>query len=84
MGSGKMFDKIAGIYDVTNRLMSLGLDQNWREHMVRECVSKSKASSGAGTGSAFRVLDLATGTADVALQVALPTKDGTHSSIDAS
>jgi len=56
-----MFDKIASVYDSTNKWMSLGLDQHWRKTMVQECMSLSKHD---------RVLDLATGTADVSLLVA--------------
>lgn len=54
-----MFDRIAGRYDLLNRLMSLGLDRGWR----RRTVAALPQTPGA------RVLDLATGTADVALEV---------------
>jgi demethylmenaquinone methyltransferase/2-methoxy-6-polyprenyl-1,4-benzoquinol methylase len=60
-GSGAMFDGIAGRYDLLNRLMSLGLDQGWRKKTVKALAL--------GEGPA-RVLDLATGTADLALCVA--------------
>lgn len=59
-GSGQMFDEIAGRYDMLNRLMSMGIDQSWR----RKTVAAMKLPSGA------RVLDLATGTADLAMMVA--------------
>ncbi|MGC9154697.1 MAG: ubiquinone/menaquinone biosynthesis methyltransferase [Ferrimicrobium sp.] len=49
-----MFDRIAGTYDVVNRLMTFGLDQGWRAHLVREMYLDPKA----------RVLDLACGTGD--------------------
>ena len=58
-GSGAMFDRIAGRYDLLNRLMSLGLDRGWR----RRAVAALPQTPGA------RILDLATGTADVALEV---------------
>lgn len=58
-GSGAMFDRIAGRYDLLNRVLSLGIDRRWRRRMV--------ASLGLEPG--HRVLDLATGTADVALEV---------------
>ncbi len=58
-GSGQMFDKIAGRYDLLNRLMSLGLDKAWRRKLVA-------AMNVDGRGE---VLDVATGTADVALDI---------------
>lgn len=51
-----MFDSIAGQYDLMNRVMTLGQDQRWRKFVV------AKAED-AGEG---RVLDLATGTGDIA------------------
>lgn len=62
-GSGAMFDAIAGRYDLLNRIISLGLDQGWRRRTVRAL------ELGALTRPAT-VLDLATGTADLALAIA--------------
>jgi demethylmenaquinone methyltransferase/2-methoxy-6-polyprenyl-1,4-benzoquinol methylase len=59
-GSGAMFDGIAARYDLVNRVISLGIDQSWRK--------KTVAALSLGPG--HRVLDLATGTADLAIQVA--------------
>jgi demethylmenaquinone methyltransferase/2-methoxy-6-polyprenyl-1,4-benzoquinol methylase len=59
-GSGAMFDGIAPRYDMLNRLMSLGLDRGWRKKTVRALALPPGA----------RVLDLATGTADVAIAIA--------------
>lgn len=58
-GSGAMFDRIARRYDLLNRINSFGLDRSWRR--------KSVEALGLVPGS--RVLDLATGTADVAIEV---------------
>jgi len=58
-GSGTMFDGIAGRYDLLNRIISLGLDHRWRKHTVAALE----------LGPLGRVLDLATGTADVAFEV---------------
>ncbi len=56
-GSGRMFDGIARRYDLLNRVNSLGLDQGWR----RRLVDALELQPG------HRVLDLATGTADLPL-----------------
>lgn len=61
-GSGSMFDRIAGRYDLLNRLLSLGLDGYWRRQLV---ASLALADSEADTS----VLDVATGTLDVALAI---------------
>jgi demethylmenaquinone methyltransferase / 2-methoxy-6-polyprenyl-1,4-benzoquinol methylase len=59
-GSGAMFDDIAHRYDLVNRVISLGIDQSWRKKTVRSLELKPGA----------RVLDLATGTADLAIMIA--------------
>ena len=56
-GSGAMFDGIADGYDRLNRVLSLGLDRGWRRRTVAALALAPSA----------RVLDLATGTADLAL-----------------
>lgn len=59
-GSGEMFDAIAPRYDLLNRLLSLGIDQRWRRLLVERLQLKPGAT----------VLDLATGTADLAILIA--------------
>ncbi len=54
-----MFDAIAPRYDLTNRVISLGLDVGWRRRTVR--------SLGLREGS--RVLDLACGTGDLSAEL---------------
>jgi demethylmenaquinone methyltransferase/2-methoxy-6-polyprenyl-1,4-benzoquinol methylase len=58
-GSGEMFDRIAHRYDLLNRLLSLGADQGWRR-ATAEALSPEPGQ---------RILDLATGTGDLAFSV---------------
>ena len=55
-----MFDRIAPRYDQLNRVLSAGLDRGWRRALVAEVLAARPR----------RVLDVATGTADVALALA--------------
>jgi demethylmenaquinone methyltransferase/2-methoxy-6-polyprenyl-1,4-benzoquinol methylase len=55
-----MFDAIARNYDLLNRLLSAGLDQRWRRRAVRALALRSDDT----------LIDLCTGTADVALMAA--------------
>jgi len=52
-----MFDAIAGKYDFLNRLLSAGIDGRWRRHAIRALQLSGRE----------RVLDLCTGTADLAI-----------------
>jgi demethylmenaquinone methyltransferase / 2-methoxy-6-polyprenyl-1,4-benzoquinol methylase len=56
-----MFDAIAPRYDLLNRLLSFGIDRRWRRRAV-ETVRRSLG------GPPRRVLDVATGTADLAIE----------------
>ncbi len=53
----KMFDNIAGNYDFLNHFLSLNMDKTWRRKMIAEL----------NTVNPKNVLDVATGTADVAI-----------------
>jgi demethylmenaquinone methyltransferase / 2-methoxy-6-polyprenyl-1,4-benzoquinol methylase len=55
-GVRTMFDRIAPVYDVMNRVMTLGLDQRWRRRTVRLAVKPGD-----------RVLDACCGTGDLAI-----------------
>jgi demethylmenaquinone methyltransferase/2-methoxy-6-polyprenyl-1,4-benzoquinol methylase len=55
-----MFDRIAGVYDLLNGAMTAGLHHRWRAR----AVDLARVSPGS------RVLDVATGTGDLALELA--------------
>lgn len=64
-GSGAMFDAIARKYDRLNRVLSLGLDARWRRRLLAAIEELGGRPDPAN--DAVRVLDLATGTGDVAI-----------------
>lgn len=55
-----MFTNIAPRYDLLNRVLSLGIDRRWRAQAARAALE----------GKPARVLDVATGTGDLALAMA--------------
>jgi demethylmenaquinone methyltransferase/2-methoxy-6-polyprenyl-1,4-benzoquinol methylase len=55
-----MFDRIAGVYDAMNSVMTAGLHHRWRE----------RAADLARVGPGTRALDVATGTGDLAIALA--------------
>jgi demethylmenaquinone methyltransferase/2-methoxy-6-polyprenyl-1,4-benzoquinol methylase len=55
-----MFDRIARVYDLMNSVMTAGLHHKWR----------TRAVDLAGVGPGAKVLDVATGTGDLALELA--------------
>lgn len=56
----QMFDRIAPRYDLLNRLLSLGIDVSWRKRAISYLKPAQPAE----------ILDVATGTADVAILMA--------------
>ncbi len=78
-GSGSMFDLIATRYDFINRALALNLDIGWRKVMVKEITiavqksienDKMKEEEEEEKPNMIHILDLATGTADVAILLA--------------
>lgn len=64
-GVRKMFDTIAPRYDLLNRLLSFGIDRRWRRYAVAQLNIPKQG----------QVLDIATGTCDVALEIAGQTDE---------
>jgi len=60
----QMFDNIAPKYDFLNRALSLGIDTIWRKKAIAQLKSKSPKV----------ILDIATGTADLALEASKQLK----------
>ena len=58
--SWKMFDQIASTYDFINSILSLGMDRHWRQKLL-SCLPRKNN---------LEVLDLATGTGEMALLLA--------------
>ena len=56
----KMFMEVPGNYDRMNRILTWRLDERWRKMAARECVSDDPE----------KVLDLCTGTGDLAMHLA--------------
>ena len=54
-----MFDRIAGVYDRMNSVMTAGMHHRWRR----------RAADLAGAGPGSRALDVATGTGDLAIEL---------------
>lgn len=55
-----MFDDISGRYDFLNHLLSLGIDKGWRRKVRKSLASLEPKN----------ILDVATGTADLAIEMA--------------
>jgi len=54
----RMFDSISGRYDRLNHILSLGIDKMWRKKAIRQLSLNNPVS----------ILDIATGTADFAIE----------------
>ena len=61
-----MFDSIAGDYDSLNHLLSLGIDKSWRRRAVAEVMKDAPT----------RILDVACGTGDLAVSLAVKAPKG--------
>lgn len=66
-GTGRMFDSIAWRYDFLNHLLSFGIDKKWRRKAVRK-ISEHCLNP--------RIIDVATGTGDLAIEAARMSPSG--------
>ncbi len=70
----QMFDSIAPAYDFMNRAMTLGIDRNWRKKAVRMVAERSPRD----------ILDVATGTGDLAIELARAIPGSVITGVDLS
>ncbi len=68
----QMFNNIAGRYDFLNHFLSLGIDKIWRKIAIKQIASVSPKS----------ILDVATGTGDLAIAASKSIPDATIMGID--
>ena len=61
----KMFDNIAGNYDFLNHFLSMGIDIYWRKKLVKRLTKQAPKN----------ILDVATGTGDLAIAMLKATPD---------
>ena len=70
----RMFDNISPYYDVLNRVLSLGIDRQWRKKAVALLPKRLGP----------HVMDMATGTADLAVEIVRQRPDARVTGIDVS
>lgn len=73
-GIRRMFDAIAPSYDLLNRIISMGLDRSWRQETVRRVAIEKP----------MHILDLASGTGDLAIDLAKTLPEATIVAADLS
>lgn len=72
--SPEMFTNISGTYDLLNRTLSAGIDIHWRNKLIKQLPNKNN----------LEVLDLATGTGDLALALSTSSKVSSIIGVDPS
>ena len=69
-----MFDNVAGRYDLLNRLLSMGIDVGWRRKLIKKLRAYNPVE----------ILDMATGTSDLAIMAAKKIPGARVTGIDLS
>ncbi len=77
--SWKLFDEIAGTYDLANHFLSFGIDILWRKKLMKLIPKRIYKEE-----TPYKVLDIATGTGDVALTLSTREDIGQIRGIDLS
>lgn len=77
----EMFDSIAPAYDLMNTAMTFGLHRHWRDTALS---AASRAIKEAGRPAPRAILDVATGTGDVAIELSARWPDASITGIDLS
>lgn len=65
----EMFDSIAPAYDFMNTAMTFGLHRRWRDKALKAALTSLPAPAVKDGGEETRILDVATGTGDVAFRL---------------
>ncbi|UCC81244.1 MAG: ubiquinone/menaquinone biosynthesis methyltransferase [Candidatus Zixiibacteriota bacterium] len=64
----RMFSNVPHRYDFLNRILTLGLDQRWRKKAAAVCLESNPG----------RIMDLCSGTGDLAIELSKNAKPGTE------
>ncbi|MBR1626284.1 MAG: bifunctional demethylmenaquinone methyltransferase/2-methoxy-6-polyprenyl-1,4-benzoquinol methylase UbiE [Bacteroidales bacterium] len=77
---GSLFDRIASKYDLLNHLLTLNIDKYWR----KKTVSQIRISDNPSLLPDTKILDVATGTGDLAIEILKQNKTNSIVGIDLS
>jgi demethylmenaquinone methyltransferase/2-methoxy-6-polyprenyl-1,4-benzoquinol methylase len=80
----KLFSTVATRYDFLNHLFSLNIDKSWRKKLVRCAGVSAKGGSAFGRKPGENILDVCTGTGDIAIRFAQSDSVGEIIGIDLS
>ena len=80
----EMFDSIAPAYDFMNTAMTFGLHRRWRDKALKAAVSAVQSEVKTLPKEELRILDVATGTGDVAFRIHDLLPDANITGIDLS